>query len=357
MSENLRFNWYAPTHGDARIIGGRDANLAWTPAYIDRVAQEAESACFEGILLPVGPTCADSFISAAHIAMATKRLRIVAAVRTGAVLPTVAAKSLATLSHLAPERIAINVVTGGSPMELAMDGDTLPHEARYRRTAEFLQVLRCSWEEDPFDFAGEFFKVRGARFAPRPVSPLPVYLGGASASAVHSATQYADIYLMWGEPSEAVARQFAVVRRLAGLAGRQVRCGMRINLIVGKTHDDAWNMAEAGLAAVTGTQAASAAAYIRDSDSEGLRRIQQTQAITIVDRAVYWTGMVPFRSGNSTALVGSPEEVAAALGNYVQAGVEEFIFSSYPHHESIELIGGEVLPRLRKEFSLNRKKG
>lgn len=350
MPENLRFNWYAPTHGDARIIGGRDTDLAWTPAYIDRVAQEAENASFEGILLPVGPTCADSFISGVHIAMATKRLRVIVAARTGAVLPTVAAKSLATMSHLAPERIAINVVTGGSPMELAMDGDNLPHEARYRRTAEFLQILRGSWEKAPFDFGGEFFKVRGARFTPRPASPVPVYLGGASESAVHAAAKYADIYLMWGESAEAVVRHLAMVRSLAGLAGRQIRCGMRINLIVGKTHDDAWHMAESGLAAVTSTQAASAAAYIRDSDSEGVRRIQQTQAITTGDRAVYWTGMVPFRSGNSTALVGSPEEVAAALGNYVRGGVEEFIFSSYPHHESVELIGAEVLPRLRKEF-------
>jgi alkanesulfonate monooxygenase len=282
--------------------------------------------------------------------MATKRLRVIVAVRTGAVLPTIAAKSLATLSHLAPERIAINVVTGGSPMELAMDGDTLPHEARYRRTAEFLQILRGSWEEAPFDFGGEFFKVRGARFAPGPVSPVPVYLGGASESAVRAAAKYADIYLMWGEPAEAVGRHLAVVRSLAGLAARQIRCGMRINLIVGKTHDEAWHMAEAGLAAVTSTQAASAAAYIRDSDSEGVRRIQQTQAIT-TGAAVYWTGMVPFRSGNATALVGSPEEVAAALGKYVRAGVEEFIFSSYPHHESVKLIGAEVLPRLRKEFS------
>jgi alkanesulfonate monooxygenase len=354
MSENLRFNWYAPTHGDARIIGGRDPDLAWTPAYIDRVAQEAEHAGFEGILLPVGPTCADPFISAAHIAAATERLRVIPAVRTGAVLPTIAAKSLATLCHLAPERIALNVVTGGSPMELAMDGDTLPHDARYRRTAEFLQILLRGWEGTSFDFDGEFFKVVGARFAPQPV-PVPVYLGGASEYAVHAAARYADTYLMWGEPVEAVARQFAKVRSLAGRTGRRVRCGMRINLIVGETHHDAWRMAEAGLAAVTGAQAARAAAYIQDSDSEGQRRIQQTPAGPTGDRGAYWTGMVRFRSGNSTALVGNPEEVAAALGSYVRAGAEDFILSSYPHHESVRLIGAEVLPRLRKDLDQNQK--
>jgi alkanesulfonate monooxygenase len=351
LSKHLRFNWYAPTHGDARIIGGRDADLAWTPRYINRVARQAEKAGFDGILLPVGPTCADAFISGTHIALATQRLRVIVAVRTGAVLPTVAAKSLATLSHVAPERIAVNVVTGGSPMELAMDGDTSPHEARYRRTAEFLQVLRQSWQDAALDFDGEFFQIRDARFAPKPITTIPVYLGGASERAIGVAVRHADIYLMWGEPHEAVARQFAQVRSRAGHAGRQIQCGMRINLIVAETHREAWRRAAAGLAAVTKKQAAGAAAYIRDSDSEGQRRIQQTQLMTPEERSPYWTGMVPFRSGNSTALVGSPDEVADALAKYVHAGAEEFIFSSYPHDDSARLISAEVLPRLRSQFN------
>ena len=56
---DLRYHWYAPTHGDARHIGGHDPDLAWTPAYATAVAREAERAGFDKILLPVGPTCAD----------------------------------------------------------------------------------------------------------------------------------------------------------------------------------------------------------------------------------------------------------------------------------------------------------
>jgi alkanesulfonate monooxygenase len=99
-----------------------------------------------------------------------------------------------------------------------MDGDTAARGA-LPLTTEFLQILRCSWEEVPSYFDGEFFKIRGARFSPRPVGPIPVYLGGASESAVHAAAQYADTYLMWGEPTEAVAQQLAVVRSRTELAG------------------------------------------------------------------------------------------------------------------------------------------
>ncbi|ALS56962.1 LLM class flavin-dependent oxidoreductase [Rathayibacter toxicus] len=350
MSRDLRFNWYAPTHGDGRLIGGHDAELTWSPQYVNRVALRAEEAGCDGILLPVGPTCADAIVTAAHIALSTERLRVIVALRTGAILPTIAAKSLATLSHVAPHRIAANIVTGASPMELAMDGDALPHADRYERTSEFIHVLRRSWTHESCDYAGKFFTVSNAHFAPTPISTIPVYLGGASDAAVTTAARYADTYLMWGEPAAAVAQQCERVRLCAEMEGRQIRCGLRINLIVDTTRERAWSRAHSGLQAVSHKQRVSAAEYIRDSDSEGLRRIQETQTAPIDEHSPYWTGMVPFRSGNSTALVGSPEEVSDALAQYVTAGVDEFIFSSYPHDETSELVGKEVLPRLRSQF-------
>ena len=59
--------------------------------------------------------------------------------------------------------------------------------------------------------------------------------------------------------------------------------------------------------------------------------------------------MVPFRSGNSTALVGDPGEVVEALRRYVAAGISECIFSSYPHRDTVELIGARVLRRLAEQ--------
>jgi alkanesulfonate monooxygenase len=86
--------------------------------------------------------------------------------------------------------------------------------------------------------------------------------------------------------------------------------------------------------------------YLRDSDSTALARIQALTGAEHDDPA-FWTGMVPFRSGNSTALVGSVDEVVASLRRYLDAGMTEFIFSSYPHHETVKLIGTRFLPALR----------
>lgn len=344
----LRFCWYAPTHGDARIIGGRSADLAWSPVYINEVGAAAEAAGFDMILIPAGLDCADATVTAAHLAHATSALRFLIAVRPGSVPPTILAKTAATLDHVSGGRVSLNIVTGGSPMELAMDGDHEPHDRRYARTAEFMSVLRAVWTGDGVDFAGEFFRIVGACLVPKPLQPdgIPLYLGGSSARAVAAAAALADVYLMWGEPSGAVAAQVDRVRTAAAARGRSLRFGMRINLIVDDTSEAAWGRAYAMREQVDAAMAERARAYIRDSDSTALARIQ-----TLRDRATddptFWTGMVPFRSGNSTALVGSVDEVADSLLCYVDAGISEFIFSSYPHRDTVHLIGTRVLPALR----------
>lgn len=344
-----RFSWYAPTHGDARLIGGRSPDLAWTPAYIDGVAVAAEAAGFDSILLPVGPGCADAMVSATHIALATERLRCIVACRPGSQSPTVLAKAAATLDHVSDGRVSLNVVTGGSPMELAMDGDHEPHDRRYARTREFMAILRAVWSGDAVDYRGEFFRIVEASLEPKPVQPSgpPLYLGGSSEAAVRTAAEEADVYLMWGEPSEAVGEQIARVRAACDATGRTLSFGMRINLIVEEEREAAWERAGAMVAGIDEAMASRASRYLANSDSTAVSRIQALRGADHGDPA-FWTGMVAARSGNSTALVGSPGDVVASLRRYVDAGVTEFIFSAYPHGgDSPGFVGEHVVPELR----------
>ena len=50
------------------------------------------------------------------------------------------------------------------------------------------------------------------------------------------------------------------------------------------------------------------------------------------------------------ALVGSYEEVAAMLLEYVEVGVSCFILSGYPHFEECENVGRHVLPLVRERY-------
>ena len=75
--------------------------------------------------------------------------------RPGFQAPTVAARAAVTLDHFSRGRVSLNIVTGGSDSELARDGDWSAKDDRYRRTDEFLDVVRAIWTSaEPFDYEG-----------------------------------------------------------------------------------------------------------------------------------------------------------------------------------------------------------
>src|SRR5256885_1550745 len=105
---------------------------------------------------------AGGFLVAQYAAQHTKRLGFLIAHRPGFVAPTLAARKIATFDHLTDGRIALHIISGASDSEQEGDGDFAPKEERYRRAAEYLEVMKLAWSsERRFDFAGEFYKVRG----------------------------------------------------------------------------------------------------------------------------------------------------------------------------------------------------
>ena len=58
------------------------------------------------------------------------------------------------------------------------------------------------------------------------------------------------------------------------------------------------------------------------------------------------------RLGVGTALVGSGENVAARLREYVDDGIDTFILSGYPHLEEAQRFGRYVMPHFRGEAAV-----
>ena len=340
----LLFSWYSPTHGDGEYIGSKDPKFEGAN-YILQNAIEAEKANFDSILIPTGPTCTDSFITATHIASLTKKIKPLIAVRPGFIAPSVAAKMVATLDIISNGRVSLNIVTGGSPIELAMDGDFVEHDKRYERTDEFIEVMKRVWLDDSFSFEGNYFHTENTKIPVKPIqNPYPkLYLGGSSESALKVAVKHIDTYLMWGEPVEKIKEQITKIKLQSN---QSLRFGMRINLIVADTETEAWEKAEEMLANVSKHNNDYLNKYLANSDSTALQRIQSLRG-KVFDDPCYWTGMVPYRSGNSTALVGSSEQIIDSLKKYMEAGITEFIFSSYPHLETVSYIGDKIIPALK----------
>ena len=129
---------------------------------IAETARIHERAGFDRVLIGYFSDAPDGFLVGAHAASVTERLGFLLAHRPGFVAPPVAARKLATLDQLSDGRLAVHIIAGGSDADQAKDGDWTDHEARYRRSAEYVSLLRRTWTAPaPFDHEGEFYRTRG----------------------------------------------------------------------------------------------------------------------------------------------------------------------------------------------------
>jgi alkanesulfonate monooxygenase len=361
----VTLHWFLPTSGDARTVlgalgdagahhrradrdgGERPADIA----YLGQIARAAEQSGFEACLTPTGSWCEDAWLTTAALTQLTTKLKFLVAFRPGLLSPTLAAQMAATYQRLSGGRLLLNVVTGGDKTEQERFGDYLSKDERYARTGEFLDVVRNAWSGEPYDFHGEHVQVTGA-LVPEPPDPIPgIYFGGSSPAALEIAARHADVYLTWGEPPALVAEKIGRVRELAEREGRELRYGIRLHVIARDTAEEAWAEAQRLLDAMDPDAVATAQANLRASESEGQRRMLELhggQRDGLVVAPNLWAGIGLVRGGAGTALVGSHEEVADRIAEYHEAGIDEFIFSGYPHLEEAYRVGEGVIPVLRE---------
>ncbi|MEU6335969.1 LLM class flavin-dependent oxidoreductase [Streptomyces cellulosae] len=358
----LTFHWFLPTNGDSRhVVGGGHGTPATasgrdrppTVAYLTQIARAAEDLGFVGALTPTGAWCEDAWLTTAMVSQNTERLKFLVAFRPGFVSPTLAAQMASTFQRQSGGRLLLNVVTGGESHEQRAYGDFLDKDDRYRRTDEFLGVVRELWQGKTVDLEGEHLRVADARLARVP-DPVPeVYFGGSSPIAGQVAAKHVDVYLTWGEPPAAVAEKIAWIRRLAAAEGRTLRFGIRLHVITRDTSEQAWAEANRMLAGFDPQTIRSVQEGLARSESEGQRRMLALHGGGNRDgleiHPNLWAGIGLVRGGAGTALVGSHEEVAERIKEYHALGIDEFVLSGYPHLEEAYWFGEGVLPRLETE--------
>jgi alkanesulfonate monooxygenase SsuD/methylene tetrahydromethanopterin reductase-like flavin-dependent oxidoreductase (luciferase family) len=72
----------------------------------------------------------------------------------------------------------------------------IEHDARYDMATEWIEIIKRLWtSEEPFDFEGQYYKVKGAHIAPKPLQkPYPVVMcAGASPAGRKFSAQHADV--------------------------------------------------------------------------------------------------------------------------------------------------------------------
>ncbi|MGJ7488026.1 FMNH2-dependent alkanesulfonate monooxygenase [Variovorax sp. LT2P21] len=354
--------WFLPTHGDSRYLGTTEGARTVDLPYLQQIAGAADRLGYEGVLIPTGRSCEDPWVIASSLIGATRQLKFLVAVRPGLHQPSLAARMAATFDRLSGGRVLVNLVTGGDQAELEGDGVFLDHAARYEQSAEFIRIWReiiaRSHDGRSFDYDGKHLSVKGAKllFPPTQKPYPPVWFGGSSEAAHELAAEQVDTYLTWGEPPAEVAKKIADVKARAARKGRTVKFGIRLHVIVRETEDAAWKAAEELISRVDDQTVIRAQAAFSKMDSVGQRRMAALHAGGAKRKREdleispnLWAGVGLVRGGAGTALVGDAKTVAARIEEYAALGIDNFIFSGYPHLEESYRFAELVFPLLPRK--------
>jgi dimethylsulfone monooxygenase len=147
---SLKFAYWVPNVSGGLVISKISQKTGWSFEDNARYAQIAEEVGFEYALLQIrfiasygAENQLEAITLAAALAAVTKKLKLISAVLPGLWHPGTVAKMLSTIDQISHGRAAINVVSGWFKGEFHAYGEPwLDHDERYRRSEEFIRVLR-----------------------------------------------------------------------------------------------------------------------------------------------------------------------------------------------------------------------
>lgn len=337
-----------PMHGD---LTPEELRRNWLmPEYVLRMNRAAERADYDFVLCAYAANAHDPWSVASFGADHTTRLRQLIAHRPGVMAPTLAARMVSTLDVLSGGRIALNIICGGHQNDQERDGDFLDHDARYARAEEYLDLMKRVWtSEEPFHFEGDFYRALDVSNVVKPWQRPhpPIYVGGASEPAMRLAARHADVYMLWGEPVAGVQERFEQVRRVAYAQGRTLRFNVSFRTVIGRTEAEAWRTVEQML---DGLDLSQGERMIANSQSVGQQRLYQwATSAEVLDERLY-TGFARLFGGigNTTALVGTVDQIVESLARYIRLGVDSFTLRGFFEEENAPEFRAGLVQALRR---------
>jgi FMNH2-dependent dimethyl sulfone monooxygenase len=354
--DQLKFAYWVPNVSGGLVTSTIEQRTGWDFDYNVRLAQAAERNGFDYALSQVRYTASygadqqhESTAFSLGLLLATERLKVIAAIHPGLWHPAVLAKWIITADHLSHGRAAINVVSGWFKGEFTGLGEPwLEHGERYRRSEEFIRVVRALWTEQHVNFSGDFYRVHDFNMQPKPVDvpgrPHPeIFMGGNSTDAQGMGGRVTDWYFVNGKDYAGFDEQYARVNAEADVAGRSgaVKFGLNGFVVARDTEAEAKDTLEEIIAKAN------------PEAVEGFRQAVQQAGASTKDGKGMWSDstfrdLVQYNDGFRTGLVGTPEQVARRIVEYKKHGVDLFLLGFLHFIEEVEYFGANVLPIVRE---------
>jgi dimethylsulfone monooxygenase len=350
-ADPVSFAYWVPNVSGGLVVSKIPQRTDWSLEYNVKLAQIAEEVGFDYALSQIrfiGSYGAEyqheSTTFSTALLASTKRLKVIAAILPGPWHPAVVAKLGATADQLFGGRWAVNVVSGWFAGEYeALGLPWLEHDVRYRRSREFIQIMKGVWTQDDFTFKGEFFSVNNFTLKPKPLQrPHPeVFQGGNSRAAQENAGTVSDWYFMNGNTPEGHRAQIENVSRIAAENGRRVRFGVNAFIIARETEREAREQLEAIVDQADAEAVNAFGGAVKQAGQSSPEGKGMWQDSTFRD-------LVQYNDGFRTNLIGTPEQIAERIYHLKSLGVNLILGGFLHFQEEVRFFGERVLPLVRQ---------
>ena len=325
------------------------------------------------------------------LASATTHLGFAVTYSTTYHSPYQTAKVFSSLDHLTGGRVGWNIVTSYLQNAIANGlGESLPHDVRYDRADEYMDVVyelwERSWDEDAvvldsagdvftdpdrvhrIEHAGTWFNVRGPHQVEPSIQRTPVlYQAGASDKGTEFAARHAEALFITPPNLDRCRAYVDSVRGLAERNGRDpssLKIFFGVRLMVGADEESAAQDAalmrrmasdEGSLALWSGWTGVDLGsldpdALLADMRIEGMQSTARALQQRDPDRA--WT-IRDVREALVSAVftcrfVGSATQVADDMERWLETGIDGFNLMTPIHPAGIERIVDHLVPELQR---------
>lgn len=258
----------------------------------------------------------EAMVKLAQLAALTRRVRVGTSILLLPLYPpAIVAKQVADLDQTSGGRISLGIGVGGEyPQEFRACG--VPVAERGRRTDEAIPLIRRLWSAEEISHPGPLFPMESVRVQPAPLQPggPPILVAGRKEPAMRRAALLGDGWMPYLYSPRAFAASVQRIGEIAGEAGRDLSRFQWMQFLFTTVRDDTERALDEAAAFLGGT-------YRQDFRS-------------MVDHV---------------AAAGTPEQVAARVQAYVDAGARQIVFAVAAQEGRMEMarrIVDEVLPRV-----------
>lgn len=361
--DSLTFGWFLPTSGDSTCLGDPRGHIPQSRALFDEIVDVVDNGGFTYMLMPVNANCWEATVVGSYYVARTRNVAPLIALRSAYCNPVLSAKMFATLDQLSGGRLCVNLIAGVNDDDTKADGVPDTKEVRYEKMDEEVQIMKRLWASDtPIGFEGKHYRVDAA-VEPKPLQQPhpPFFLGGGSEQALEISAKHSSVHLFWGDRPSGIAAKIADLKARARRLGREdaLAFGMRLQIVCAETEAEAWADAYDLIAGAEGMRLANmrgkrdAVAGIRRT-SEANRQVWKLLEESGEDMKLgphIWAGISKVRAGAGIAIVGDPDQVAATLEEFVEAGCTSFCLSGYPHAKAARIFADRVMPKFQGRLS------